>query len=314
MKKLTRLTAEQKARMPEIARDYITRALSTEPCDRDRVERGIVECYRFAGLKKPKIIWTTSPLAVVLAGPIAAQIVDSTVHSTVDSTVDSAVNSAVNSAVRSAVRSTWRNYIGGSYWAGWDAFVLTLIEFGAPLSTDAKSRATSYHDAKSAGWFWPHRDFVIVCDRAIALECDVDGRLHCENGPAVAYPDGFVIYSWHGVTIPRKWIEDNLPSSADALRWENLEQRRAACEMIGWHKILRELNARTIDADSDPQIGTLLEVDIPDVGREKFLRVLCGTGREFALPVPPDMTTALEAQGWIHDVPADVIKHLEIRT
>ena len=62
-------------------------------------------------------------------------------------------------------------------------------------------------------------------------------------------------------------------------------------------------------------IGTLLEVDIPDIGREKFLRVLCGTGREFALPVPPDMKTALQANAWTFgmDDPNELL-NLEIRT
>ena len=53
-----------------------------------------------------------------------------------------------------------------------------------------------------------------------------------------------------------------------------------------------------IDRDEDPEIGELVEVEIPEIGREKFLRVLCGTGREFALPVPPDMKTALQANSW----------------
>ena len=65
----------------------------------------------------------------------------------------------------------------------------------------------------------------------------------------------------------------------------NVEQRRAACELVGWVNILSQLNAKTIDIDDD-DIGTLLEVEIPDSGKEKFLQVKCGTGREFALPVP----------------------------
>ncbi len=82
------------------------------------------------------------------------------------------------------------------------------------------------------------------------------------------------------------------------MTWQNIEQRRAACEILGWNAILSALDAKTIDRDGDPQIGELVEVSIPDIGRERFLRVRCGTGREFALPVPPDMKTALQANAW----------------
>ena len=89
-----------------------------------------------------------------------------------------------------------------------------------------------------------------------------------------------------------------LPSPADALKWPNIEQRRVACEMLGWDRILDVLNAVVINKDNDPEIGELVSVNIPDIGDEKFLRVRCGTGRNFALPVPPDMKTALEANAW----------------
>ena len=78
--------------------------------------------------------------------------------------------------------------------------------------------------------------------------------------------------------------------------------------------LLRELKAKTIDSDEDPKIGELVEVNIPEIGKEKFLRVLCGTGRRFALPVPPTMKTALEANAWTYGVDIQVLKALEART
>ena len=155
---------------------------------------------------------------------------------------------------------------------------------------------------------------VIVYERPVKIKMDEQNRLHSETGPAIVYRDGFSVYSWHGVNIPKEWIEDSPPSAKDAIRWDNMEQRRAACEIIGWVNILNLLNARIIDEDKDPMIGTLVEVDIPDIGREKFIRVLCGTGRSFALPVPPEMTTALEANAWTYDLDGDVLRKLEVRT
>ena len=61
-----------------------------------------------------------------------------------------------------------------------------------------------------------------------------------------------------------------------------------------------ELGGRTINQDLDPEIGELVEVDLPDGGPSRFLRVTCGTGRRFAIPVPLTVHTALEANAWTY--------------
>ena len=98
------------------------------------------------------------------------------------------------------------------------------------------------------------------------------GRLHCETGPAVSYSDEFSVYAWHGIPIPHQWI-DNKPSAEEALDVRNDEQRRAACEILGWDTILGDLSPTIIDKDDDPQIGELLEVELPQDGMTRFLRV-----------------------------------------
>lgn len=144
-----------------------------------------------------------------------------------------------------------------------------------------------------------HEDFCIVSDFPEFIKIDAENRPHCENGPSHRWRDGWALYHWHGVSIPAEWIENKAALTAQtALTWPNIEQRRVACEILGWSAILSALNAKTIDLDGDPEIGELVEVDIPEIGRERFLRVLCGTGRQFALPVPPDMKTALQANAW----------------
>lgn len=168
---------------------------------------------------------------------------------------------------------------------------------------------------QSAGWYWPNRNWIIVCERPTAIRRDDDGRLHCETGPAVDYGDTFRLYSWRGTSIPAHWIENRKSLTAQtALTWRNVEQRRAACEILGWSKILDALDARVINKHRNPQIGTLLEVDIPDSGPERFLKVQCGTGRVFALPVPRQITTAMEAQAWTYGLDPNEFSKPEVRT
>ena len=113
------------------------------------------------------------------------------------------------------------------------------------------------------------------------------------------YPDGFQIHAWHGTRVPKEWIEQR--GSIDprlALTWENVEQRRCLAEMLGWGQVIELLSPRVIDTDKNPEIGTLLEVELPGVGVNRFLKVRCGTGRDFVLCVDPSMKTARAANAW----------------
>ncbi len=165
-------------------------------------------------------------------------------------------------------------------------------------------------------------------------EAKFDDRdnLHSEAGPALRWSDDVSEYWWHGTEIQSEWIENK--ESVDpmlALNWENIEQRRALCEILGWETVISKLKPRVIDSDTNPQIGTLLEVDLPDSGVERFIKVECGTGRSFCLPVPrfvnkegmpveanargkSELNTALKANAWTYNLPPEVLLKLKVRT
>jgi hypothetical protein len=139
----------------------------------------------------------------------------------------------------------------------------------------------------------------------------------------VVYGDGTPEFYWRGTRVPSTFIPvtdqwrqqyseiDLIPlvrpykplTAEEALSIQNLETRRAACEIIGWHKILEDLHSIVVDRDKDPTVGELLRVAIPSDGDmifQQFLRVQCGTGRTFALMVPDECRTALEANAWTY--------------
>jgi hypothetical protein len=168
---------------------------------------------------------------------------------------------------------------------------------------------------KSCGWVWWHENVLAISDRPEFIKRDNANRLHAEDGPSISYRDGWALYHWHGVSVPAEWICDRKSLTPKlALTHQNVEQRRAACEMIGWLRILSELNAKTIDKDVDPEIGELVEVDLPDAGPTRFIRVLCGTKRSFALCVPREMKTALEANAACWKISPDLLRQKEYRT
>ena len=243
---------------------------------------------------------------------VGASVGDS-VWASVWASVRDSVEASVGASVWASVWASVRASVRGQHEAHWLAFYEAFARFG--LAPKVEPLQGLMGVARSSGWFIPCASLCLMSERHHTLRRDDEGRLHCATGPAVAYPDGWEIYAWRGTVVPGEWItnpSDIAPETA--LTWPNMEQRRAASEIIGWDRVLAQLDARTIDTDGDPEIGELVEVTLPDVGRERFLRVRCGTGRAFALPVPPDMPTALAAQAWTWGLSEAEFVKPEIRT
>lgn len=286
---IKKLSAEQEAQIPVYRDTWINIGLSTDRVDFEEVKKLVSEMYDIHGLKQPKEwFFCQSPLEAF---------------------------SLIIKKTGESVSSVFQNTFLGSHSAGWISFCSYFSQY---IEYDLyKELKVLEKLAKSSGWISLYEDFVVIQDRPTKILFDDQFRTHSEVGPAIEYSDGFGIYIWHGTQIPDEWITDkeNIPVE-HALNWPNVEQRRCAAEIIGWNKVLHhpDLKPKIIDEDNDPEIGTLIEVEIPEIGKERFLRVKCGTGREFALPVPPDVNTAIEANAWTYDVDLDIIKNLEIRT
>ena len=344
MAKITKITPQQAARFGEWAEKWIEIGLSTEPADFDRATAAALRGYELANLKRPMVVLRmSSPYGATVSGAMAWTMlreipqvrsqVGSQVRSQVRSQVESQVESQVRSQVRSQVGSqvwsqvesqvgsqVWsqvgsavNNDRGGAFWASWCAYITFFRDVmgwrGDTLDRFEIDEALT----RSCGWVWWHENVMAISDRPCFIKRDDEGRLHCETGPSIAYRDGWALHHWHGVEIPAEWVAGKQPEAKEAIRWPNVEQRRAACEIIGWAKVLDQVKARVIDKHQNEEIGTLLEADIPDSGKERFLRVRCGTGRDFCLPVARECKTALQANAWTYGLdPAEFA--VEVRT
>jgi hypothetical protein len=195
-------------------------------------------------------------------------------------------------------------YQGGNHWSGWSAF-LTFFRYVARLPLDYSKFDAFEKLSEHSGPRIMHEKFCMISDRPMVLLNDDQNRPHCETGPFCKWRDGSALYAWHGAYIPEWWIKDKKSLTPGiALTWKNVEQRRAACEIIGWHNVLEHssLNPKVIDEDL-PHIGTLIQVDLPDAPEQWFLKYQCGTGRLFAESVnDKSFNTALKANaggnGW----------------
>lgn len=329
------ITPEEKDKLGIVAQKWIDIAMRTAPIEPDKIGPAIKGLYAAAGLKEPRIVIAPSPLVMAFAYGAAAWIwhcrkngriatraaTDAATRAATRAATDAATDAA-SSVCRElagqagiACAKNWNGvYQGGNMWAGWCAHVNGMHDvIGLDLPEYAVYKY--YEDAAMHGGLRVmHEEFCIVSDFPEVLKKDEQNRPHCEDGPSHRWRDGWSLYHWHGVRVPDEWIEDK--ASLDpktALAWPNIEQRRAACEIVGWARITKELDAATLDEDDDPEIGTLFEAEIPDSGKERFLQVRCGTGREFVIPVPREMKTALQANAWTYGLESYEYKP-EIRT
>jgi hypothetical protein len=283
------LTPEQKALFPVYVEKWKKIGLTTGPVDFENAKKSVCLAYEKVGLPHPtKFFVAKSPIDAIR------------LIKEIDPSMDA--------------RAIFNNMIYGnsdSYWLSYYQFIRNELKVECIHKLDGLVELANH-----CGWLSVYDDCVVFQDRPEFIKFDDQDRLHSENGPSIRYCDGFSVYSWHGVRIPKEWIENKNSALTPqiALKWENMEQRRAACEILGWDRIIRELNATVVDSDYDPHIGTLVDVEIPDVGKERFLKVLCGTGREFAIPVPLDINTALEANAWTFDIDPNLLRELEVRT
>jgi hypothetical protein len=337
------ITAEEKVALDKHAALWIERAMRTDPIEPEKIIPAIEGIYAAAGLKKPRVVITPSPLVMAFAYGASAAILYSRKRATTAATRD-ATSAATDAATRAATdaaadaaavaekgaaaacqemagdlglscaRTWWRAHQGGNMWASYDCYLSAM--------RDVIGLRLPQHDAYShweqaaihGGFRVMHEEFCIVSDFPEIIRVDDQHRPHCETGPSHRWRDGWALYHWHGVRVPDHWVEDREHlTAADVFKETNAEVRRAGCEILGWDRVLSGIDAKLIDDDGDPFIGVLYRGQIPGAVECGFLKVQCGTGRTFVIPVSPECNSAIEAQAWIAGKPVAKWSQPEVR-
>ncbi len=263
-----------------------------------------------------------SQLRSQLASQLRSQL-DSQLRSQLASQLYSQLRSQLDSQLYSQLASQLDSqhlWEGGYLWGHIDLPWLAYYRFGQNIGVKYDADTSNRLDimegiSMQCGYWWPFEGLVIASEKPVSTRWDGEGRLHCETGAAVEWADGYALHSWRGLAIPEEWIKEGPPPAVEIMRIENIEQRRIAAEMRGWANILPTLpGAKMIDRHPNPQVGELWEADLPDNGPERFLQVVCGTGRTFAIPVGMEFGTAREANAATYGIAPQILDQLEIRT
>ena len=197
--------------------------------------------------------------------------------------------------VRDQVSGQVRDQVYGSHDAGWLSFYVFMRD---ELNiADCRKLDGLIELAKCCGWWAPYSGCVIFQDRHNILNLDDFGRIHCENGPAIAYPSGWSIYAIHGVrTTEQAIMRPETLTIADIKSESNAERRRVLVERMGYERYLAEGQVKVIDRDFvDIQVGAgrpMPRCLIEDQFKDRYLFGTDGsTERAYFMPVPNRSTT-----------------------
>ena len=195
-----------------------------------------------------------------------------------------------------------------SLWGQHDAGWLAWCDVWQRVGLDAAAKAAGLcRVGRSAGWWWALRGAVVLTERPTALHRDAEGRLHCVTGPAIAYPDGWGVWAWHGVRVERDVIEHPEAITVGRVHAEqNAERRRVMVERIGYQRYLKEAGAREVHRDDygvlwraerSPDDEALVLVEVVNSTAEPD-----GSFKRYFLRVPPSCRRAREAVAWTFGV------------
>jgi hypothetical protein len=212
-------------------------------------------------------------------------------------------------------------FAGGSegYW-------VAFYKFGAHIGikfTDEQTaalRAWAKY-AETCGPLYPYDGLAFVSRRPDLIKFDDQQQLHSEVGPAMRFPSGFAIHAWHGTRVSAEWIDDKSFLTAEiALSQENTALRIAAMQIVGWPKMIEQLDAKVINRHPEGLLGgELLAVKKAkfnplERGEMRFLRAECPRNGIICFRVPDDTKTAHEAQAWKAGLPPSIYQLPATRT
>jgi hypothetical protein len=277
---------------------------------RDSVASGIVSDSVWASVR--------DSIEYSLSDSVGHSVRDS-VWNRVRDSVRNSVEGSVSDSVRESVWASFRDSSDDGFWdsvysytphdADWLAEYRYFHDV-CGLAGETKRLSGLWELAQSAGWALPHQHICWVSERHNIVQRDGRGRLHCNNGPALAYPDGWAIYAIHGVRVRGEVIERPETITTAAIdRERNAEVRRVMIERYRHGEEVSGAAAYFRDAggerlDHDERYGTLWERNVP--GDEPIVMVEVvnstaepdGSRKRYWLRVPPEMQTAREAVAW----------------
>lgn len=279
--KLIKLSPLQKSRLKEIKEAYVKKALTFQEIDDKKALEVIRFVYSLGKREMPKVFKVCSPYA--------AQKLANKLKGTKN-----------------------KFYSFGSYmtigYQSWYAYYDTFIEFGI-LPPEKFERYHQLRQIVDTGIFLTieFQYAVIICEKPVFCKKN-DKGMHCIDGPAIKWRDGYEQYHINGRRIEKAWAKKCLSEQVtqhEFLSETNDEKRSAAYLLLGEEKMMKLLEAQLVDEVSithengeTETIGYYKTKKSLNTFKRKpyaWRKVICpSTGTSYLTPTNPDLKSAMD--------------------
>ncbi len=162
---------------------------------------------------------------------------------------------------------------------------------------------------QSVDYWWLFFGLGIVSGPPEFVKRDEQGRLHCTDGMAIRYPDGWGIYAWHGRRISKNLSTGSMEITLKDIRTErDMGLKMLLIERFGINRYIKE-NQFEISQKDD--FGKLYKWDYNYNSPMGMLVVenktidQSGKYSKHILWVPPGISTAKEGVAWTFNMESD---------
>jgi hypothetical protein len=201
--------------------------------------------------------------------------------------------------------SVWDS-VGASVWASgfgqhdanWIGFY-DYFKIVCGLSAQTERLESLKQVTENAGWFLPHKNICWITERHNVLKRNSQGRLHCDDGAALAYPEGWEIFALNGVRVKKEYAvtpaEDISPETV--LSESNVDIRRELIRKVGIDRMLAKLPHRELSVRGNYR---LLSINLGGEATDaRYLKMINPSIGIFHLEgVPAECDTVDKALTW----------------
>lgn len=198
-------------------------------------------------------------------------------------------------------------YMDGAWWSSFIGFYDFCAEIlGVVYQQETRERYNIVKElVLKADYVFPLDDYCILSDRPTKILLNEAGQLHSENEAAVQYTDSaFAVYALNGIRVPA-WVVETPAEKITAkqiLDEKNTDVQREIIRKVGYERVLKLCNAKTVETWDCPKTDLHYEMKIMDIGNISR-RYLCYEhasmpGIYYAKCCPPEADSIMKMRGF----------------
>lgn len=286
LSQIDKLTPDQEAKIPAYRDKWTKIGTSCEPCNFEKSKEFAILTYQQSEIEPPKHF----------------HLCDSPIHAANVAT-DLKISYGLhpknmsNEERKRVVQECYEEQIYGYHEASWLSYYdFMLTELGIE---ECKKLTGLMGMAENCGWWSPYSENAIFQHRHTSCKLNEENQLHCEDGPAVHYPDNTSIWMINGIGVDEQIVMAPETQTIDQINNEtNQDVRSLRIDRFGWVNYLHISKAKCIDERHNDVEGTREALYSTKLGDTRLV-VTCPTGRLFALGVPKTIKSCEQAQKWL---------------